>query len=165
MVMKNFLLGLSKFVLGIILAMLIMTLAGASMMRYFMARTAEPPERPTYDNDLPEERPATDEPTDEPTAEPTAEAPAASVEEAPVAAEPEPEPEPESEPSADGVYTAYVTQPVGLILRDGPSTDYANIGGIGYEESVTVLAEEGGWLNVQLSNGQQGWIKDGNTAR
>ena len=43
MVMKNFLLGLSKFVLGIILAMLIMTLAGASMMRYFMARTAEPP--------------------------------------------------------------------------------------------------------------------------
>ena len=50
MVMKNFLLGLSKFVLGIILAMLIMTLAGASMMRYFMARTAEPPERPTYVN-------------------------------------------------------------------------------------------------------------------
>lgn len=161
MVMKNFLLGLSKFVLGIILAMLIMTLAGASMMRYFMARTAEPPERPTYDNDLPEARPATDEPAGE--------VPAASVEEAPVAAEPEPAPEPEPEPvpepSADEAYTAYVTQPVGLILRDGPSTDYANIGGIGYEESVTVLAEEGGWLNVQLSNGQQGWIKGGNTAR
>jgi len=158
MVMKNFLLGLSKFVLGIILAMLIMTLAGASMLRYFIARTAEPPERPIYDNDLPEDRAA-------------ANAPSVEVEQAPfddVAIEPEPELAPELEPepafSPDGSYAAYVTQPVGLILRDGPGTDYANIGGIGYQESITVLLEESGWLQVQLSNGEVGWVKDGNTA-
>jgi len=156
MVMKNFLLGLSKFVLGIILAMLIMTLAGASMLRYFMARTAEPPERPIYDNDLPEDRAAATPPNVDSNSEPFDD----------IAAEPELEPEPEVAPerSADGSYGAYVTQPVGLILRDGPGTDYANIGGIGYQESITVLSEESGWLKVQLSNGEEGWVKDGNTA-
>jgi len=158
MAMRNFLLGLSKFVLGIILAMLIMGLAGASMLRYFMARTAEQPPRPTYDNDAPEDRP---EPTP-PTANADIE-----VEEPAEVAEPEPEPEPEviEEPAADGSYGAYVTQPVGLILRNGPGTDYSNIGGIGYNESITVIGAEGGWLNVVLSNGEEGWIKDGNTAR
>ena len=155
MVMKNFLLGLSKFVLGIILAMLIMTLAGASMLRYFMARTAEPPPRPVYDNDLPEERPAASAPASE----------EADAVEEDLAAAPEPEPEPEPEPSADGSYDVFVTQPVGLILRDGPGTDYANIGGIAHNQSATVVGEDGGWLNVVLSNGQEGWIKDGNTSR
>ncbi|MEL6470904.1 MAG: SH3 domain-containing protein [Cyanobacteria bacterium J06623_4] len=156
--MKNFLLGLSKFVLGIILAMLIMTLAGASMLRYFMARTAETPDRPVYENDLPEEPQS-----------PAASAPAAAPAETPEAPatepEPAPEPEPEPEPLTEGTYSAYVTQPVGLILRAGPGTDYSNIGGIGYQESIVVLSEEGGWLNVQLSSGEEGWIKDGNTAR
>ena len=153
MVMKNFLLGLSKFVLGIILAMFIMTIAGAAMLRYFMARNAENPDRPGYENDLPEDRPAAAAP-DGTSAEPASEA-----------IEPEPEPEPETEPSASGDYQVVVTQPVGLILRDGPGTDFANIGGIEFEEAVTVIGEDSGWLNVILSNGQEGWIKDGNTAR
>ncbi|MGB3572719.1 MAG: SH3 domain-containing protein [Phormidesmis sp.] len=155
--MKNFFLGLSKFILGIILAMLIMSLAGAAMVRYFMARSAEPPERPIYDNDLPEDRAA-----------------AVSPQESSQEAAPEPESpaqptatdsEPETEAAPAGSYTAYVTQPVGLILRDGPGTEYTNIGGVGYEASLTVLEEENGWLKVQLSSGQEGWVKDGNTAR
>ena len=84
MVMKNFLLGLSKFVLGIILAMLIMSLAGLSMARYFMARTTEQPERPAYENDLPEDQ------------RPVAKAPAEEeVDDSEPALEPELEPEPE----------------------------------------------------------------------
>ncbi len=157
MVMKNFLLGLSKFILGLILAMLIMTLAGASMLRYFMARNAEPPERPTYTNDLPEEPPAS---ASTPEADQT-QLETQTIDEA----EAESESESESEPLAEGAYGAVVTQPVGLILRSGPGTDYENIGGIGYQESVTVLSEEGGWLNVQLSSGEEGWIKDGNTSQ
>ena len=81
MAMKNFLLGLSKFVLGIILAMLIMTLAGASMVRYFMARSAETPERPIYENDRPEDQPVAAEP--------------AANNDSDDNIEPEPEPEPE----------------------------------------------------------------------
>ncbi|MBE9061452.1 SH3 domain-containing protein [cf. Phormidesmis sp. LEGE 11477] len=150
MVMRNFLLGLSKFILGLILAMLIMTLAGASMLRYFMARNAEPPERPTYTNDLPEPPPEASAPEAE---QPSADAAAAPASE-PTA--------PEPEPLAEGTYTAIVTPSVGLILRSGPGTDYDNIGGVGYQESVTVLGEDSGWLNIQLSNGEEGWVKDGN---
>ncbi len=157
MVMKNFLLGLSKFILGLILAMLIMTLVGASMLRYFMARNAELPERPTYTNDLPEEPqtavsvPASPSEADQLPAETSLE----------VEAELEPEPK----PLAEGTYSAVVTQPVGLILRAGPGTDYENIGGIGYQESITVIGEDSGWLNVQLSSGEEGWIKDGNVSQ
>ena len=161
MAMKNFLLGLSKFVLGIILAMLIMSLAGLSMARYFMTRMVEQPERPTYENALPVDQ------------RPVAKAPASFAsdtfaEPGPDVAEPEPDPEPDPEPepartnSGDGY--AIVNQPVGLILRSGPGTDYRNIGGIDYQESVEVIAEESGWLNVILSNGEEGWIKDGNVS-
>lgn len=147
MVMKNFLLGLSKFVLGIILAMLIMSLAGLSMARYFMTRIVEDPERPTYDNDLPEApRPVATTPQSEP-ARPEVFAPA---------------PEPEPEPAYSEVDRATVNQPVGLILRSGPGTNYRNIGGVEYLERVDVIGEEGGWLNVILSNGEEGWIVGGN---
>ena len=154
MVMKNFLLGLSKFILGLILAMLIMTLVGASMLRYFMARNATLPERPTYTNDLPED----------PQAEVNAPASTSQAEQPPAETAPEAEAESE-EPLPEGTYSAVVTQPVGLILRSGPGTDYDNIGGIGYQESVTVLSEDSGWLNVQLSSGEEGWIKDGNVSQ
>lgn len=162
--MKNFLLGLSKFVLGIILAMLIMSLAGLSMARYFMTRMVEQPERPTYENDLPEANSPVASASDDDGAAESQPGPEVTLpEEEP---EPEPEPEPEREPEWEDPPAqgdrAYVNQPVGLILRSGPGTDYANIGGLDHQESVDVIAEEGGWLNVILSNGEEGWIKDGN---
>ncbi|EDX87142.1 Bacterial SH3 domain family [Synechococcus sp. PCC 7335] len=163
MVIRNFLLGLSKFILGLILAMLIMTLAGASMLRYFMARNAEPPERPTYTNDLPEEPPAeaTVPESNQPSVSPAIET---APEEPPAEPEAPETPEAPTVETSDGTYSVVVTQPVGLILRSGPGTDYANIGGVDYEESVTVLAEENGWLNILLSNGEEGWVKDGNVS-
>ena len=146
MVMKNFLLGLSKFVLGIILAMLIVSLAGLSMAKYFMTRMSEPPVRPTYDNDLPEDRPA-----QTPTAD------SATDTEAPAEAE--------EDPSSEGAYRAVVNQPVGLILRAGPGTDYDQIGGLEYQQGVRVLSEEDGWLKITLDNGTEGWVKGGNLDR
>ena len=168
MVMKNFLLGLSKFVLGIILAMLVMSIAGLSMARFFMTRMVELPERPTYENDLPEaERPnppatATERDEEGAPVAVTAEEAAAEADES--TEEPEPESE-EEESLPEGEYRATVNQPVGLILRDGPGTSYAQIGGLDYQESMVVFAEEDGWLNIELSNGQTGWIKDGNIDR
>ena len=146
MTMKNFLLGVSKVVLGVILAMLIMALAGASMARYFMTRMVEQPERPTYENDISEGSSppvasgsdADEAPTDEP-----------------IASEPEPEPEPEPASSEDG-YTAYATTNVNL--RSGPGTSYGSIDGVGPNQRLTVIGEEGGWLNVVLSNGSEGWV-------
>ncbi|MGB3294181.1 MAG: SH3 domain-containing protein [Phormidesmis sp.] len=151
--MKNFLLGLSKFVLGIILAMLIVSLAGLSMAKYFMTRMSEPPDRPTYDNDLPEDRPAQrPDSSSAPIADGTADAEASADE--------------ESEDSLpEGAYRAVVNQPVGLILRSGPGTDYDQIGGLEYQQGVRVLSEESGWLKITLDNGEEGWVKGGNLDR
>jgi hypothetical protein len=155
MVMKNFLIGLSKFVLGLILAMLIMSLAGLSMARYFMTRMVEQPERPTYENDLPEDqKPAAKAPE----ASDAQASDAQSSENTEPAAKTEPETKPEAEKetdSADG-YNAYAT--TDLNLRSGPGTTYDSIGGVGTDENVTVLEEDGEWLKVQLSNGTEGWV-------
>ena len=151
MVMKNFLLGLSKFVLGIILAMLIISLAGLSMAKYFMTRMAEPPVRPTYDNDLPEDRPA-----QRPDSAPPADSPTEA--EAPADTDPEAS-------SPEGAYRAVVNQPVGLIVRAGPGTDYDQIGGLEYQQGVRVLSEEDGWLKIARDNGEEGWVKGGNLDR
>ncbi len=150
MVMKNFLIGLSKFVLGLILAMLIMSLAGLSMARYFMTRMVEQPERPTYENDLPEDQ------------RPAAKAPASSdanqSENSEPAAQAEPTTRPEAESKTDSAegYKAYAT--TDLNVRSGPGTSYDSIGGVSIEENVTVLEEDGEWLKVQLGNGTEGWV-------
>ena len=150
MVMKNFLIGLSKFVLGIILAMLIMSLAGLSMARYFMTRMVEQPDRPTYENDLPEVQ----EPTDNP-----AESPTSTEGEDAVAPAPEPQPT-ATDPNS---YQAYAT--TNLNLRSGPGTSYDPIGGVSADESITVLEEDSNWLKVRLSDGSEGWISGGYVTR
>lgn len=173
MAMKNFLLGLSKFVLGIILAMLVMSIAGLSMARFFMTRMVELPERPTYENDLPEsERPnpaASATERDEggaPVAVTAAEdADQSTEDETENSTEAKPKPEAADRALAEGEYEATVNQPVGLILRDGPGTSYAQIGGLDYRQSMVVIAEEDGWLNVELNDGRTGWVKDGNIDR
>ncbi len=154
MVMKNFLLGLSKFVLGIILAMLIMSLAGLSMVKYFITKHAEQPDRPIYENDLPNDQPSASDTGS--SGEQASEGPSIETEAPPAKT---------NEPLPAGAYKVVVNQPVGLILRSGPGADYENIGGLAYQESVTVLSEESGWLKVTLDNGEEGWIKDGNVDR
>ena len=150
MVMKNFLIGLSKFVLGIILAMLIMSLAGLSMARYFMTRMVEQPERPTYENDLPEDQKPTDKPPESPTSTEGEDA---------VAPAPKPAPKPQPTATEANAYQAYAT--TNLNLRSGPGTSYDTIGGVGLNESITVLEADSNWLKVRLSDGLEGWISSG----
>jgi Bacterial SH3 domain len=160
MVMKNFLIGLSKFVLGIILAMLIMSLAGLSMARYFMTRMVEQPERPTYENDLPEDqRPSakssgksSGKSDDSSAAKKQSEAEPAAAQ---TAAQTDAPPKSEADTAKEG-YKGYAT--TNLNVRSGPGTSYDSIGGVGIEENVTVVEEEGGWLKVRLSDGTEGWV-------
>lgn len=154
MVMKNFLIGLSKFVLGIILAMLIMSLAGLSMARYFMTRMVEQPARPTYENDLPEGQKPTGKP---------AESPASTEGEDAVAPPPKPAPKPQPTATDANAYQAYVT--TNLNLRSGPGTSYDTVGGVGIDENITVLEEDSNWLKVRLSDGTEGWISSGYITR
>ncbi len=143
MAMKNFLIGLSKFVLGLILAMLIMSLAGLSMARYFMTRMVEQPERPTYENDLPEDQ------------RPRASTPPSGTGDAD-GSQPNQGAATAPRPASSDEYEAAATTNVNL--RSGPGTSYDTIGSLGTNENVTVIGEDSGWLNVVISNGSEGWV-------
>lgn len=143
--------GLIKFVCGVAIALLVISLAGAATARYFLTQLSTLPERPVYDNDAP--------------AQPE---PAASTEESPAQATavPAEETEPAEEPAPEALYKATVTYGAGLLVRTGAGADYETIDGIDYEETVKVLEESGRWFRVRTSSGVEGWIKgQGNTQK
>jgi Bacterial SH3 domain len=137
------LVGISKFILGVLLAIALLALAGVGVSRYLMAQLATPPAKPIYAND------------------PSPPPPGATPK--PAAA---PSPSPAPSPAAEGI-PARVTQPIGLILRQDPAADALQIGGVDYNQEVTVLedAPDGAWQRVRLANGTEGWVKGGNTER
>jgi Bacterial SH3 domain len=158
--------GLSKFFIGVVLAIAILFFAGASVARYLMTRLAAPPPRPVFPNDSPSPTPVAAQSSASPQAsvspsETVSPSDAASPEATP--AEPSPSPS-----LAAGTYKARVTQPIGLILRQEPSRDSNELGGVEYNEEVTVLetSSDGEWLRVRLGDsGIEGWVKAGNTAQ
>ncbi len=153
--------GLVKFVTGILVAIALLFMAGGSAARYVMTRLSELPPKPIFPEEnlgaegsgnLPEE----------------VEASAGSEEETPPTPPPAPEPASEEEPLPEGSFQARIAQPIGMVLREGPSVETTRIGGIDYNERVIVLSEssDGVWQNVRLpGSGVEGWIKSGNTER
>jgi uncharacterized protein YgiM (DUF1202 family) len=143
--------GVFKFIVGFFLAILILAGATVATALYFAARLAELPERPTFPNDNPKAKVASKATTPKPQVTPT------------------PTPTPAEEKLEPGAYRAIVTQPIGLILRDSPSTDANRIGGIAYNEKVVVLGEsdDKGWQKVRVSqdSDRTGWVKGGNTEK
>ncbi len=141
--------GVFKFIVGVVLALLILTGASVAAALYFAARLTELPERPAFPNDQTVAETDTPSPSTTPTPEAT--------------------PTPEETPTAlqANQYRAIVIQPIGLILRDSASLDSNRIGGIGYEEMVIVLeeTEDGYWQRVQVEEDpdRTGWVKGGNT--
>ncbi|HEY9737720.1 MAG TPA: SH3 domain-containing protein, partial [Trichocoleus sp.] len=152
--MKGFLVGLSKLVLGVMLALLLLSLAGVATARYFMARLAILPTRPTYENDVPPPQ-ATNAPT---AAVPVADTGGSSTPQEAAAPTPKATPTPALE---EGDYEAVVVQPIGLVLREGPGTTFAQLGGIDYNDQIVVLEEspDKQWVKVRVTDGgQEGWI-------
>lgn len=153
--MRGFLVGLSKLVLGVTVALLLLSLAGVATARYFMARLSVLPPRPTFENDAPP--PAQSSPSN------------AAVPKSTPAAAPAPTPSPTPTPSLEaGDYEAVVVQPIGLVLREGPGTTFAQLGGIDYNDKIIVLEDspDKQWTKVRVvDSGQEGWIKAGNTRK
>jgi uncharacterized protein YgiM (DUF1202 family) len=159
--MKGFFVGLSKLILGVAIALALLSMAGIATARYFMARLAVLPPKPLYEGEQPIQ--LSEGPPDE--APPAQESPPP---EATPAEAPEPEPTPEPEPVDPDAYDAVVIQPIGLVLREGPGTNYPQVGGVDYEAEVIVLEEPADqpWIRVRVvTNGQEGWVKAGNTRR
>ncbi|TVP62756.1 MAG: SH3 domain-containing protein [Leptolyngbya sp. LCM1.Bin17] len=161
--MQRFFVGLSKLILGLVVAFTLLSFAGVATARYFMGRLSILPPKPLYGDELPTTPPP--EVTDGGEVEPEVAPPPE------VASEPEVAPPPEEFPETaaeldEGAYTAVVVQPIGLVMREGPGSEYPQIGGIDYNQELVVLEEpaEHDWIHVRVvANGQEGWVKAGNT--
>ena len=158
--MKGFFVGLSKLILGVAIALILLSLAGVATARYFMGRLSVLPPKPFYGEELPVESP------------PAEAAPAATPETA--ASEPPPEPAPAVEPAPvdpalePDAYDAVVVQPIGLVMREGPGVEFPQVGGVDVNEAIVVLEEpaDQSWIRVRVvANGQEGWVRSGNTRR
>lgn len=154
--------GLAKFVTGFLLAIALLFLAGAATARYVMSRLSELPPRPVFAND-PKPKATNPTPTPATTTSPAVATPT------PAAANPTPPPAatPAATPSPTEGYTARVNEPIGLIVREKPSRDSAELGGVAYDQTLTVLetSPDGGWQRVRLADGTEGWVRGGNTDR
>jgi len=145
--MKAFFLGSTKLILGVSMALVLLSLTGVATARYFMAKLSVLPPRPVFENDVALQT--------EETAPPAAAQPAPAEAPAPPVEEPPP-----------GSYAAVVVQPIGLVMRSGPGPEHQQLGGVDYQDEVLVLEtnEAGTWMKVRVQeNGQEGWVKAGNT--
>ncbi|MEM1279305.1 MAG: SH3 domain-containing protein [Cyanobacteria bacterium P01_D01_bin.6] len=149
--MKGFFLGLTKLTLGVVLAFVLLSLAGIATARYFMAKLSVLPPRPVFENDVALQVEAANA---QPETQPT-----------PVAASPPAAPPTEELPPDS--YVAVVVQPIGLVMRAGPGAENAQLGGVDYQEQIIVLEtdDSGNWMKIRVrETGQEGWVKAGNTA-
>ena len=74
-------------------------------------------------------------------------------------------PEPEPVTSTTTATRGRVIEPIGLAIRADPSVEAAYLGGIAFNETVTILESsgDGRWQRVRRDfNGLEGWIKAGN---
>ncbi len=142
--------GFFKFLVGFILAILLLAGASAAAVLYFAAKLTRMPEKPIYQNEKPVVQKVSTSP------EPTVAT--SNTKSANEANELDP-----------GTYRAIVIEPIGLILRDTPSRNSNRIGGISYQEEVIVLEESSDkrWQKVRVDDGSDriGWVSGGNTER
>lgn len=155
----NFFAGVFNLLTGITLAIALLATGALVAANYTITKLTAPPPKPIFPNDK------LTNATKTATASPTlAKIKPASTN------QPEPfidtaSPKPALEP---GTYPARVTQPIGLILRDAPTRDSNQVGGIEFNQRVVVLEESAdkGWQRIRVENGdRQGWVKAGNTER
>lgn len=161
--LDGFIVGLVKFILGVAIALFVISLAGVATARYFFTQLSSLPERPTYDNDSPVAK----TPQAQPTADGATQSQAAKVKQQVASVESSEAPIDEAGPVDDTkvLYKVSVTYGSGLLIRTGAGADYGTIDGIDYDETVEVLEESGRWYRVRTSSGIEGWIKGRDNTR
>lgn len=141
-----------KFIVGFLLAIIIMAGASLAAALYFAAKLTALPEKPVFPNDKPLKK--TPDKNQKKVASKPASIPSPKGNETP-----------SIKPLEPGAYRAMVIQPIGLVIRENPNQDGNRLGGVSYREEVIVLEETSDkkWQRVRLPEGDlQGWIKGGN---
>jgi len=148
-----------SFILGVLLALTFLGISGLITARILMERLTALPEKPIFEDEKPQPAKAR---SPQPAASPSPPKQVPPTPSVPASPTPSPSPSPKPDPNT---YEARVTYPTGLILRQQPATDASRVGGVDYNQQVLILEEsaDGAWLRVRLSNGQEGWVKSGNT--
>jgi Bacterial SH3 domain len=154
--------GVLKLILGFLLAIAVLLGTGVTVALYFVNRTAIPPAKPIFAND----NPAVKNQTPKATQIKSTQTPASG-------AEPKTSPSPtptakSSEPLPPGAYQGRVTWEQGLSLRAEPNQEAERVGGVAFNQKVTVLEENSdkSWVKIRLEGGEQeGWVKIGNIER
>jgi pyruvate/2-oxoglutarate dehydrogenase complex dihydrolipoamide acyltransferase (E2) component len=141
---------------GFLLAIALIVGGGYLTTQYVIAKFTELPPRPTFPNDKPSPNPA------KPATKPAASQPKASPV---VAVSPAPAPSATSSPKADQKM-ARITLGEGLNVRENPSVEAGRVGGVDYNEVVTVVetSPDQEWQKIRVEkSGLEGWIKSGYT--
>ena len=141
-----------KFLVGVLLAIVLMAGASVAAALYFAAKLTTVPERPVFPNDKTAVQIAGAKPQSTVKASPVSDFSDA----------------PSPKPLEPGAYRALITQPIGLILRDSANRDANRIGGVGYKEKVVVLEDspDKEWQRIRVEDGnREGWVKGGNTEK
>ncbi|TAG62494.1 MAG: SH3 domain-containing protein [Oscillatoriales cyanobacterium] len=136
-----------KFLVGFLLAIVLMAGASVAAALYFAAKLTTVPDRPVFPNDKTAAQIAGAG------AKSTAKASPVSTSSDAASGDAASE-----KPLEPGAYRALVTQPIGLILRDG----------VGYKEKVVVLEDspDKEWQRIRVEDGnREGWVKGGNTEK
>lgn len=137
--------SLFKFLVGFILAILLLAGASAASVLYFAAKLTKMPEKPIFTNE-------------KPIAQKVSMSSPGTTTSKNLSNELDP-----------GAYRAMVVEPIGLILRDTPSRDSNRIGGVSYQEKVIVLEESSDkrWQKIRVDDGSNrtGWVSGGNTEK
>ena len=67
-------------------------------------------------------------------------------------------------PLPAGAFEGRVTYPQGLVLRSSAAQDSGTIGGLEFNETLTVVETslDGEWQKVRTSKDKEGWVRGGN---
>ncbi|MCC3513099.1 MAG: SH3 domain-containing protein [Microcoleus sp. PH2017_17_BER_D_A] len=142
-----------KFLVGFLLAIVLMAGASVAAALYFAAKLTTVPDRPVFPNDKTAAQIAGAG------AKSTAKASPVSTSSDAASGDAASE-----KPLEPGAYRALVTQPIGLILRDSGNRDSNRIGGVGYKEKVVVLEDspDKEWQRIRVEDGnREGWVHQG----
>ncbi|NJP10551.1 MAG: SH3 domain-containing protein [Leptolyngbyaceae cyanobacterium RU_5_1] len=145
--------GLLKVVSGFLVAIALLVGGGYLATQYLIAQFIAPPPKPIFPNDKPSQ-----------STKPTATTQATSA--------PSPKPSPSASatpsPKPSTSYKARITLGEGLNVREQPTVEANRVGGVEYDEEVTLLEEsqDKEWQRVRVeSSGLEGWIRSGHTEK
>lgn len=152
--------GFLKIFSGFLIAFAVITGFGVFASQVLIAQFTALPPKPTFPNDNPKS-PASPKPA----ASPAAAKPDIAAQ--PTAPTPSPSASPSPPASVNG-YKARIVLDNGLNMRDQPNAAASRVGGVDYDQQVTVLEEspDKEWQKIRIEpDGTVGWIKSGYTER